>query len=419
MHQIPRFLAWMAVLLLCITEVHGYDTLSLTIQRADSMFLRSNLLLLSQSYAIGEKEALILQARAYPNPIISADFNAIDPQHDRYFNVGPDGQKEFGIEQLLILGGKRKSNIAIARQVKAMAEKEFVELLRNLRLQVHTSFYLLLKYNIILSSYGHQLQLLEELIASYEQQAQRGNLPLKDVIRLKSVHLRISNNRMETLSSYLEEARKLQILLRTELQIKPVVDEGVFSAFGQSHPFEELFNLAITNRPDFDIAKQGRDLAAANLKLQRQMAIPDVVLNSGYDQQGGAFRNQVQVGLSVPIPLWNRNKGNIKAASYNELNAEILIQQKKSEIYAEVQNAIDEMNADILAYQKARQLYTQDFEDVFRGVNENFARRNISILEFVDFFEAYNESLADFQRIRTQLALSAEQINYVTGSPVY
>ncbi len=406
-------------LILNITGTQAYDTLSLTILQADNMFLKENLLLLSQTYSINEKEALILQAKAYPNPVISADFNVIDPQDEKYFNVGRDGQKQFGIEQLLVLGGKRKSGIAIARQTKSIAEKDFADLLRNLRLQVHTSFYLLLKYSTILSSYHHQLNLLDELIASYELQARRGNLPVKDVIRLKSVYLRISNNRMETQSSYLDEVRKLQVLLRTDFQIKPEADEVIFSSFRDQYSFDQLFDLAIANRPDLEVVRAGRDLAAANLKLQHQMAIPDVILNSGYDQQGGAFKNQVQFGIAVPLPLWNRNKGNIKAASYNELNAEILFQQKRTEIKAEVRNALHEMTADLLAYEKAKQLYTHDFEEVFRGINENFSRRNISILEFVDFFEAYNESLADFQRIRTQLALSAEKINYVTASHIY
>ena len=56
---------------------------------------------------------------------------------------------------------------------------------------------------------------------------------------------------------------------------------------------------------------------------------------------------------------------------------------------------------------------------VNKGVNDNFKRRNITILEFVDHVEAYNESLADFERIKKQLAISAAQINYVTATKIY
>jgi cobalt-zinc-cadmium efflux system outer membrane protein len=70
-------------------------------------------------------------------------------------------------------------------------------------------------------------------------------------------------------------------------------------------------------------------------------------------------------------------------------------------------------------YQKIRNYYTDDFDLVFEGVNTNFQKRNISILEFVDFFESYNESLSEFERVKTFLANSAMQINYVTASKIF
>ncbi len=421
--RIRRLLA-SAMLVMCFAGTRAQnviesDSLRLTIQKADSIFLKENLLLLSRMYSVSAADAMVIQAKAYPNPVISADLNAIDPQNEKFFNIGPTGQKEFAIEQLLIMGGKRKSSISIARQNKEIAESELADLLRNLRFELHSSLYLLNKHKVILDSYKGQLLLLDELIASYETQAARGNLPIKDVIRLKSVYLRISNNRIEETSAYLEEVRKIQILLHTTSQPLTMIDEAAFVRFSSQRSFNDLVAVALENRPDYKQAQQQKILAGTMLKLQKQMVVPDLLLNSGYDQQGGAFRNQVQVGVSVPLPLWNRNKGAIKAAGYDQINTEIMLVQKKNQVQAEVTNAVDEMRAGIIEYTRARALYTNDFNDVFRGVNENFSRRNISILEFVDFFEAYNESLADFQRIKTQLALLAEQINFVTSSNIY
>jgi len=56
---------------------------------------------------------------------------------------------------------------------------------------------------------------------------------------------------------------------------------------------------------------------------------------------------------------------------------------------------------------------------VYNGMHDNFLKQNISIVEFVDFFESYNESLAEVSRIHKQLALSAENINYTTAYNVY
>ncbi len=61
------------------------------------------------------------------------------------------------------------------------------------------------------------------------------------------------------------------------------------------------------------------------------------------------------------------------------------------------------------------QLYNADFEITVQGMSENFRKRNVSLIEFVDFFEAYNDVLAELVRIKVQLVESAEQINLLTG----
>ncbi len=49
----------------------------------------------------------------------------------------------------------------------------------------------------------------------------------------------------------------------------------------------------------------------------------------------------------------------------------------------------------------------------------NFQKRNVSIIEFIDFFEAYNEVQTELSRIKTQLVSSAEYLNLLTGKDIY
>ncbi|MCW5912728.1 MAG: TolC family protein, partial [Cyclobacteriaceae bacterium] len=154
----------------------------LTLDQADSMFLNKNLLLLAARYNIDAKDALVIQARAYPNPTFTADLNAYDPENNKTFHVDKTGQKFFALEQLIVLGGKRKAEIEIAKQNKKLATLELEDLLRNLRYQLHIGFYIVNQQRITLNKFNRQLEVLDTLITSYEKQAARGNLPLKDVI---------------------------------------------------------------------------------------------------------------------------------------------------------------------------------------------------------------------------------------------
>jgi cobalt-zinc-cadmium efflux system outer membrane protein len=412
---------YMAALLIILASAvaHGQQLLSLNAQQVDSLFLQHNLILLAQQYNIDTQEALIIQSKTYPNPIFTADINAIDPQNNKEFHVGNTGQKAFSIEQLILLGGKRKVEIDMARQNKKIAELEFDDLLRNLNYQLRGSFFSLYRQKSVLQKFDRQLQVLDTLIASYETQAKRGNLPLKDVIRLKSVYLKINNDKSELATENFNEQRKMQQLIQSADYIDPVVSDQDFEAYNTPQDFESMKEVALENRPDLKISYEQSALALLNVRLQKSLAVPDMALNSSYDQRGGAFLNQVNVGVSIPLPVWNLNRGNIKAAQFNEKSSQLFQQQKKTEVETDVRAAWQNMNLSITEYNKVKQYYSDEFDIIFRGVNDNFQKRNISILEFVDFFESYNESLSEYERVKNFLANSAMQINYVTASKIY
>jgi cobalt-zinc-cadmium efflux system outer membrane protein len=407
-----------ALFLLSVT-VRAQSSLSLTLAQTDSIFLKHNLMLLAQQYALSAQEALVVQARAYPNPTFTADLNAIDPQNNETFHIGRTGEKAFSVEQLIILGGKRRTEINIARQNQKIAALELDDLLRNLRQQLHSSFFSLYQQRVILEKYNRQLQVLDTLIASYDVQASRGNLPLKDVIRLKAVYLKINNEKSTLASEHIEEQRRMQMLLQGSDVIVPLVSDSSFEAFNHLPAYEALRDSASRRRPDLKMAYEETALSLLNLRLQKRNAIPDIALNGSYDQRGGAFINQWNVGISIPLPLWNLNRGNIRAAEYASKSSALYQQQKKLEVDTDVQAAWQDMNLSLGEYAKVKRYYSDDFDVVFRGINDNFQKHNISILEFVDFFESYNESLSEYERVRNHLATSAIQINYVTATQVY
>ena len=67
-------------------------------------------------------------------------------------------------------------------------------------------------------------------------------------------------------------------------------------------------------------------------------------------------------------------------------------------------------------YKRINSIINKDFDVVFNGVNSNFQKGNVSMIEFADFFEAYNEAQTEVERVKKQLAIAAAGINFVTGT---
>ena len=75
----------------------------------------------------------------------------------------------------------------------------------------------------------------------------------------------------------------------------------------------------LAGRPDLKKAKVGVTAAKANLRLQRSMAAPEFAVKGMYDRAGNFINNYFAVGVSLSVPIFNRNQGNIKSAKLEVL----------------------------------------------------------------------------------------------------
>ncbi len=412
-------IAILILILFVYQGVFASDTLKISIKQADSIFLVNNYDLLASAMNIDVQRAQIIQAKLYPNPVITADFNAYDPQYGRVAHVGKTGEKVFQFDQLILLGGKRKSQIELAKSNAVIAEIEFQDLVRQLKFQLHSSLYFINEQAFLLSKYNQQLALLDTILLAYDVQVKKGNIPLNYLVRLKGVYLNLNNSRASVFKHYFEEMAKVQTILQINKTIDPVIlDAKIYSSI-KLIELNELVDIALQNRPDYLISIQNKTMAEQYYNYQRKMAIPDLNIFTSYDQRGGAFTNQLNLGVSMPLPVWNRNQGNIKSAKMDVKQKEYSAESLKNNLLFEVQNYYSFYNQTIIEYRKTSQLYNQDFETTLIGMSDNFQRGNVSLIEFVDFFESYNNALAEIARIKIQIAFSEEQLNLSIGKEIF
>lgn len=414
-----RLAASLFLILLTSAGIHAQDTLRLSIRKADSIFLAQNYYLLAASMDIEAQRAQIIQAKIYPNPIFTADVNAYDPANNQAFHIGKTGQKSFQLEQLIILGGKRRSEIELAKTNAGIAELEFQQLVRELKFRLHSDLYTIGQQDFLLRKYTKQLNLLDTLLKSYEMQANKGNIALKEVVRLRGAYIQLNNDRAELFQAYIQTQTDLQILLQSSSIILPDPQDENPEHYLTITSLNDIQSAALENLPELLVIKQNKILAEQYLKYQKRAAVPDINLFASYDQRGGAFNNQVNAGISIPLPLWNRNQGNIKTSQYRLQEAEYSLKAKENEIISRINNQYAYYIQTVSEYKKSNELYNDDFEKTVQGMSTNFQKRNVSIIEFVDFFESYNDVLAELMRIKTQLVISAEQINLLTGKDIY
>lgn len=399
--------------------LHAEDTLRISVVQADSLFLGNNLSLLAAGLNIEMSKAMELQARLYPNPTFTADLNFYDPDAQRFFHIGQTGQKAFQLEQLILLGGKRRTLIDIARSERAIAELEFGELLLRLRFELRSSFYRLDQLYKIIDRYDNQMKQLRVIIDAYGEQVSRGNLPAKDAVRLKGVYINLNGQKSEFIREFTDELVKLQLLLQTDRIIVPLVSSDDIAAHIRALTASELTETAMNNRPDYRQSQIAHTLAGQQYLLEKRMRIPDLGAFVAYDQRGGAFNNQLNAGVALPLPLWNRNQGSIRRAELEVRQRALEQEQTALRVKIEVSGYLSLYNRAVKDYYRVTELYNEDFELTLNGMSDNFRNGNIGLIEFVDFFESYNEAVSDLAQVSIQLAVAAEQLSYITGKELF
>ncbi|MBS7256755.1 TolC family protein [Flavobacterium branchiicola] len=394
---------------------------AITLQDCESQFLKKNLFLLASQYNIDASKALTIQSRIWDNPMLTAELNAYNPERDQFFDIGKDGQKAFGIEQLIYLGGKKRNEVKLAQTNEQLAELQFNDLLRTLKLQLRKSFYTVYYNTKSLETTDQQIAHVEDLINSYSIQAQKGNIPLKDVVRLQSLYLNFKNERMEVVNDNIEEQATLKLLLNSAENIVPEVSKEEFNKYLKTMDFDlkSLEDQAVANRPDYLAKQKEIDSNTLNVKYQKSLSVPDLTLGANYDQRSGAFNKEANLTLGIPLPLWNKNKGNIKYAQTILEQSKIEKQNFDLQLQTEITSAWNKWDESRKNYSVIKPTVNADFEAVYNGMLTNFQKRNVSLLEFTDFMESYNQATILVNELKKKLALSGEELNSTINKDLF
>lgn len=407
------------LLLSCTSFSFGQKTMSLP--ECESLFQKNNLLLLAEQFNIDASKAAVIQAKIWEHPVITTEINFYNPDDNRYFDTGKNGQKQLAIEQLIYLGGKKRNEINFAKNNVALAELQYEQLVRNLALQTRQNFYELYFEFQKFKSIETQLNYLENLVAAYKSQTDKGNIALKDLVRLQSLLLAFKNDMLEINKQILEKSENLKILTATSEDFLPTLNEQELKE-KLNKPIlyleTKLQEIALEKNPEYRFNLKLIENNELYIKWQKSLATPDITLGANYDQRGGAFNNQTNLTLAIPLPLWNKNKGNIKIAQAELQQNKILKEQKELELKAKVTTAIQTYNFHQKKY-KESESSIHDFETVNQGILNNFQKKNISLIEFTDFMESYNQSTLYLNQIKKEVILSGENLNYITNDIIY
>ncbi len=411
-------------LFMCPVFLAGAQSTSvkLSLGEAVQLFSDNNLELIAERYNIDIAEAQVIQAKLFENPTISLEQNIYNRNNGKYFDVGREGEAGVEIEQLIYIAGQRNKRIRLEKINKEASVFQFKEVVRTLNSELKTKFINLYYARKSLSVYDREIEYLNKLLDVLKEQNLKGNVSLLEKSRVQALLLSLQQEKNETCNQAVSLQGELKLLLgitnHTDI-IEPVFDESAADKIDiNSTPFSEL-TAQLSERPDIKTAQAFTKVSEANIRLQKALAFPEVSVKGIYDRAGNFCDNYFAIGLNVSVPLFNRNQGNIKAARLSALQNSTRETQAKLQAENELYASYSGLERAIQLYRSSNYELERDFNTIMEGVNANFQKRNISLLELIDYYQVYKETCLQLYNTRKNVFTSAEEVNMSVGQNIF
>ena len=177
---------------------------------------------------------------------------------------------------------------------------------------------------------------------------------------------------------------------------------------------------AVRQRPDLEALRLDQARSTADTRLQIAQGKVDFTVSGEYHRQRApsAIGNQYGIYVSAPIPIFNRNQGEVERARTEERQIEAKIHALDLEVSSDVQTAYQTCSAarDVMTAVET-QMLTQA-RDVRAATEYSYRRGEASFVEFLDAVRAFNETMQSYNEARADYARSLYTLESATGASV-
>ncbi|HCT93352.1 MAG: hypothetical protein A2X19_00710 [Bacteroidetes bacterium GWE2_39_28] len=340
-------------------------------------------------------DAEIISASVFSNPYISLGY------YTNEFNNMQMGQGAMVEIGKTFSPGRRTAAINVAKSEKELNEILLTDFMRKLRGDAVLTWLEAVKQRQIIeirkNSYHDQVKMMisdsirreGNIVKDLDAMQSRveSGLLYSDIIDMELLLTQLYQN----ISIYLGTGVKDTIYIP---ETKNIWNSKVFN-------LSEIIQTAVTRRADIQAAKKEIDVSKLSVIAAKKERIPefDIFLGYGFNSE---VKNElapaprhggIELGVSFPIPLFNRARGEIQSAEVRRKQAELRYLQAEREVTSEVINAFNEYMATDKKLKFLTAGIVKTAKEVLDEKRNEYNNGDIHLIEVLDAQRSYDEIL--------------------------
>lgn len=187
-------------------------------------------------------------------------------------------------------------------------------------------------------------------------------------------------------------------------------------SFPSPQPAEDFIEAARTNNFEIQMRKTELEQQGFKVSLARKERFPTVTVGPYFSQErAGDVENIVGIGISIPVPLWNRNKGNVQTAKAREEQAEVSMFVTQRDVERRVTEQAHRYRTKLEEISKWRPDAIEQFRAAAALADRHYRLGAVPITTYVELQKQYLEAVTSLLETKKEALEAGEQLRALTG----
>jgi len=383
----------------------------LTLADAVSQALRNHPQMLTAAALVEAAQGLRVQAGLGPNPRLILQSENTPFYGEPSFSYPTNADSYAFLSQTLEMGRKRQRRVDLASENVRRSEFEQQLQRRQIVSRVSVAYWAAAGAERILGLFQQEATSFDRLVQFHRDRVREGAAPEVDLLRIEVERDRlVSSAKTAALDAERTRIALFREMGKTEFPTVEFADDP-----GQSHPVASLgLDQVLPQRVEMKLAREGVEQARANLRLQEANAAPDRDVQFGYKRTFGF--NTLYAAVQIPLPVRNRNQGQIEAAAAEIKAAESSAAAAEALVRAELETASKDFDARRKLMDETLRPMRERADEVYRIVDAAYRETGSDILRLLDADRIKIETDVMFTRALAELQQSAVALETAQGT---
>lgn len=353
-----------------------------------------------------------LQAHARPNPTLSAE---IEDLRSRYRN------STLLISQQLETAGKRDMRIVAAEANLALADADIRIAQAETSAKVYAAF-----YQVLAAQQAQTLATELLQIASTSKEASAKRVLSGKVSPVEETKAKVAES-----GAKIELANASQQLAAAKKRLSSLWGKGLdsnestFTASGELENFKPISALSdlmaqLPASPQLKKASLAITQKQALSNIEKAKQTPDVTLSLGAkrnEELGGI--TQAIIGVSVPIPLFDKNQGGLQSAKARELQSQDEKSALENQLATDLADAYNRRQTQVEASQMVKNDILQGAQSAYEAARKGFEFGKFSFLEVLDAQRTLFQAKTQYIQTLALARLAEADMQSILGAVFY